>query len=59
MLASFITVVSALAASAAALPGAISARETYANWPATNFQEGCSPVSSPILILFEHMLTSP
>ncbi|KAI2623952.1 hypothetical protein GGS26DRAFT_215333 [Hypomontagnella submonticulosa] len=43
MLASVITVVSALAASAAALPGAISARETYANWPATNFQEGCSP----------------
>ncbi|KAI4859307.1 hypothetical protein F4820DRAFT_174281 [Hypoxylon rubiginosum] len=43
MLASFITVVSALAASAAALPGAVGGRDVYAKWPAFNFQEGCSP----------------
>lgn len=46
MFASFITVVSALAASVAALPTAVQSREVYATWKATNFQEGCSPVSS-------------
>ncbi|KAI1376856.1 hypothetical protein F4677DRAFT_418260 [Hypoxylon crocopeplum] len=43
MFASVVTVVAALAASAAALPGAVNARETYATWTATNFEEGCSP----------------
>ncbi|KAI1406087.1 hypothetical protein F4819DRAFT_285606 [Hypoxylon fuscum] len=43
MFASFITVVSALAASVAALPTAVQSREVYATWKATNFQEGCSP----------------
>ncbi|KAI1384773.1 uncharacterized protein F4822DRAFT_373041 [Hypoxylon trugodes] len=38
MLASVITVVAALAASATALP-----KQVYASWPATNFDEGCSP----------------
>ncbi|OTB01360.1 hypothetical protein M426DRAFT_14522 [Hypoxylon sp. CI-4A] len=43
MLASAITVISALAISALALPGVLNARETFATWTATDFQEGCSP----------------
>ncbi|OTA60733.1 hypothetical protein K449DRAFT_435132 [Hypoxylon sp. EC38] len=43
MLASVFTFVAALAASATAAPAAVEARETYATWPATNWQEGCSP----------------
>ncbi|KAI0010217.1 hypothetical protein F4779DRAFT_578577 [Xylariaceae sp. FL0662B] len=46
MYASFVTVFSALAATAAALPhaGSIEARnKTLAVWPVTEFSEGCSP----------------
>ncbi|KAI0138588.1 hypothetical protein F4776DRAFT_662959 [Hypoxylon sp. NC0597] len=43
MFASVFTLVAALAASAVAAPAAVEARETYATWPATNWQEGCSP----------------
>ncbi|KAI1413662.1 hypothetical protein F5Y13DRAFT_189097 [Hypoxylon sp. FL1857] len=43
MLASVFTFVAALAATAAATPAAVEARETYATWPAINWHEGCSP----------------
>ncbi|KAI0835686.1 hypothetical protein F5Y06DRAFT_124343 [Hypoxylon sp. FL0890] len=43
MFASVFTFVAALAASAAASPVAVEARETFATWPATNWVEGCSP----------------
>ncbi|KAI2613232.1 hypothetical protein GGR54DRAFT_329631 [Hypoxylon sp. NC1633] len=43
MFTSVIAVISAFAASAAALPGAVGVRDAPATWTATGFEEGCSP----------------